>query len=53
MTWTNSFRGPPLLLPSVKLQHKQGTSRFKIAKRIIVTNTAVHRSVGKRCLTCE
>jgi hypothetical protein len=40
-------RGPPLLLPEFKLRHKSGTSRFKIVKRIIVTNTAVHYLVRK------
>jgi hypothetical protein len=45
--------GPPLLLPEVKLRHTCGTSRFKIAKRIIVTNTAVHSLVGKWPLACK
>ena len=53
MICPKSFWGPPLLLPGVKLRHPNGTSRFKIVKRIIVTNTAVHSLVGKLRLTCE
>ena len=47
------FWGPPLLLPEVKLRHKPGTSRFKIAKRIIFTNKTVHFLVRKWSLDCE
>jgi hypothetical protein len=39
--------GPPLLLPGVKLRNISSASRFKIAKRIILTNTTVHISVEK------
>lgn len=45
-----SRRGPPLLLPRLKIRNKSGASRFKIVKRIIVTNTAVHISVRKMTL---
>jgi hypothetical protein len=37
--------GSSNLLPEFKLRNNVGVSRFKIAKRIFVTNTAVHISV--------
>ena len=45
--------GPPLLLPRGKVRNNSGTSRFKIAKRIILTNTTVRILVEKCFLPCS
>jgi hypothetical protein len=45
--------GPPLLLPRGKLRNISGASRFKIAKRIILTNTTVRILVEKWFLPCS